>query len=338
MSSQLVKMSKEMFEKRKSDPTLRERMRAAAKGQSPRFLLISSMDHSQQDLQLLSLEQGDAFHATRVPRKPLMSASQSPFLFGGPAAYSSHFADRTGVIVTFEAAESDGVIQASLKAVSSHPDLKGVPLVALRADYEAGTARLVPHGLGRSYEVENLLMSRVRRPLPNDETTLVVICSDSRVEPPPTPRGVPMAIQCLGGYIPRFSGDADETSVLNEFFATWLSMPLKERHLIIVAHGDFEGEGQSCGAGMASIHPNEVHSAILKHVIGRIDEDARRFENRPPSTPEERVQSIARATQANLMTYPAIQSVLGSRASLESLIETVLMDTVTNRMQELQTS
>jgi len=328
MINKLVEMAEKLSEERKKDPELSARMDEAAQGQAPRFLMISPILRSSQDLQLFDMKMGDVFHGTRVPNKPLLHPSQSPVLFSGPASYNHEFPDRRGVILTFDHEEPEDIIRESLENVSKHPDLDELPVIVFRVDYENGRARIIPHGKGRDYEAENWLLSRVKRPDEIDTNTLVLICSDSRVHPPVTPRGLPMAIQTLGGYIPPYTGLNDETLHLNNFFEDWLSQEERTRQIIVVAHGNFEGEGPSCGAGTASLHPDDISNKTLRSVIVELDNAAKPFESVPPNTPEDRVKSLSSAIRQNLLTYPAIKINTNSKSS--DFISILLMDTVSN--------
>ena len=327
MINRIVDLSEKLSDRRKKDPALAERMEVAAQGQSPRFLLISPINRSSQDLQLLDMYIGDAFHATRVPSKELMNHRRSPVLFGCPASYNYGFSEKRGVILTFEMEESPEIIRDSIENLAGHPELNDLPIIALKVDYDKGEARLAPHGKGRDYEAENWILSRITKPETLDENTLVLICSDSRVHPPETPQGLPMSIQTLGGFIPRFSGHEDETEQLNEFFGKWLERASEPR-VLIIGHGAFKTPGPPCGAGNASLTPDTVKSEILHPIISQLSEAASNFENEPPRTAEERVVSLSSAIRENLLSYPSIIEYL-SRTNA-NLIDTLFMNTVTN--------
>ena len=327
MINELVEMAEKLCEERKKDPELSARMDEAAQGQATRFLMISPIRRSSQDLQLFGMKMGDVFHGTRVPNSPLLHPSQSPILFAGPASYNREFPEKRGVILTFDQDENEEIIRESLGNVIKHPDLDELPLIVFRVDYEKGRARIIAHGKGRDYEAENWLLSRVERPDELDTDTLVLICSDSRVHPPVTPRGVPMAIQTLGGYIPEYTGIDDETYQLNTFFEDWLSQE-RTQNILVVAHGNFEGEGPSCGAGKASLNPTDIPNKILRSVIVDLEKAAKPFETVPAKTPEDRVKSLSAAIKLNLLTYPAIKNLADSKST--DFISTLLMDTVSN--------
>lgn len=211
MINRIVEISEELSRERRKDPDLVSRMEIALQGQFPQYLMISPINRGSQDLQLFGMAMGDAFHGTRVPGMPLLAPERSRILYGGPVAYNQEFPDKRGVILTFEQDEPESTIKESLDNLTRHPDIKGIPAIVFRVDYEQGRARIMVHGKGRNYELENRLLSRLRRPESLDTSTLVLSCSDSRVRPPVTPQGIPMAIQTLGGYVPKYSGADDET-------------------------------------------------------------------------------------------------------------------------------
>ena len=328
MINKLVELAEKLSDERKKDPEFSARMDMAAHGQAPRFLMISSIKRSSQDLQLFNMKMGDVFNGTRVSNKPLLDPSQSPVLFSGPAAYNRDFPEKRGVILTFDQEEPEEIIKESLESVTKHPDLADLPIIAFRVDYEKGRARIIAHSKGRNYEAENWLLSRIKRPDELDADTLVLICSDSRVSPPVTPIGLPMAIQTLGGFLPQYTGLDDETLQLNEFFEQWLSLEKSTPHIIIVGHGNFEGEGPSCGAGKASLNPTDISNKVLRSVIVSLENAARPFESVPANTPEDRIKSLTLAIKQNLLTYPAIITAAGSMSS--DFISTLLMDTISN--------
>ena len=328
MINKLVQMAEKLSEERKKDPELSARMYEATQGQAPRFLMISPIKRSSQDLQLFDMKMGDVFHGTRVSNEPLLPHSQSPVLFAGPASYNHEFPEKRGVILTFDQDEPEEIIRESLENVAKHPDLDELPVIVFRADYEKGRARIIAHGKGRDYEAENWLLSRVERPDELDTNTLVLICSDSRVHPPVTPRGLPMAIQTLGGYIPKYTGLEDETLQLNQFFKDWFSHEEANHQIIVVAHGNFEGEGPSCGAGTASLRPDDISNKILRSVVVELENAAKTFESEPTNTPEDRVKSLSSAIRENLQTYPAVNAVFDLKSP--DFIQILLMDTVSN--------
>ncbi|MDF1538394.1 MAG: hypothetical protein P1Q69_05785 [Candidatus Thorarchaeota archaeon] len=330
MIGKITKLSIESAEESRKNPETAERMAAAEKGQAPRFLIISPIHRSSQDIQLLRFGQGDAFHATRVSGFPLLPPDSSTHLFAAPAAYNRQFPEKTGVILTFDIDESQENILASIESVSQHPDIDDIPTIALRVDYENGRARVLPHRFGRAYEVENYILKRLSRPDVLDDDTLIIICSDSRVIPPTTPNGLPMAIQTLGAHVPHYDMNIEETVQLNEFFKEWLSNETVERRIIVVVHGNFEGDGHSCGAGYASLHPETINGSYLESIIEELNHEAEMFESHKPESPEERVIAIGNATLSNIKTYPAVQDAIQRGAAHDEFMRILEMDTVTN--------
>ncbi|MFW9847847.1 MAG: hypothetical protein ACFFF4_01840 [Candidatus Thorarchaeota archaeon] len=330
MLDKIRKLSIEASERNRKNPDTAERMHEAEKGQTPRFLVISPINRSAQDLQLFQFGQGDAFHATRVPGFPLLSPELSTHLFAAPAAYNHQFPNRTGVIITFEKDELPENIRESVESVAKHPDIDDIPIIALRVDYDTARVRLVPHRFGRAYELENYILKRLSRPDVLDTNTLIVICSDSRLIPPTTPKGVPMAIQTLGAHIPHYDENSEESVQLNEFFKNWLSNETIERRIIVVVHGNFEGDGHSCGAGYASLHPDIVQGSFLERIVEELNEDAAQVESHQPGSPEERVIAIGTATLKNIKTYPGVQEAIKRGADHEEFLRVLEMDTVTN--------
>jgi carbonic anhydrase len=278
---------------------------------------------------------GDAFHATRVPNHPLLFPDIAPNLFKGPASYHRYFPGKKGVIVTFEMTESDEVISETITNITRHPDLDNIPIIALKIDYESVRVSPVPHENGRDYESEKWFLSHIQKPDKLDDNVLVLICSDSRVHPPKTEIGVPMAIQTLGGYVPSFTGYDDETRQLDAFFGTWLADSTTMRKILIVAHGNLEGERPSCGAATISLNPNEAPSNTLYAIVKDLNNAAQQFEKSTPNSPEERVKSLCQATCQNLMSYPAISS--ASKNRLLSIDE-LYMDTVSNVLYQVETT
>lgn len=328
MINRLVDLSEKIAHQKKQDPDLLERMEVAAKGQSPRFLIVSPISRSAQDLQLLDLRIGDAFHATRVPCAALPEPEKSPVLFAGPASYNRNFPQKRGVIMTFETDEPSDVVGQSLVSLSKHPDLEGLPVIALRVDYDNGTARLERHEYNRDLEAENWILSRIQKPDQVDRNHLVLICSDSRVQPPRTPDGLPMAIQTLGGYIPPYSEGGPEAFQLDGFFREWLRENRASRRILIVMHGSFKGAGAPCGAAHASLDPSGVKCRVLRPLIEQIRSAASRFEDHPASNAEDRVVALASAIKANLLSYPYVAACFEERG--DDFIEAVFMNTVTN--------
>ncbi len=333
MINKLLEISKELANEHKKDPVLRARMQVASQGQSPRFLIISPVTRSGQDLQLFDMMMGDAFHATRIPGQELLPPDLAPTLFKGPASFNREFPDNKGIIVTFDIDESIEVIRKTIENITLHPDLNNLPIIAFQIDYQNGRVKLIVHGKGRDYENENRLLSRVRVPEELDTDLLVILCSDSRVRPPHTSKGIPMAIHTLGGYVPQYSGKEDETEQLNHFFQKWLSSTDPPKQIIIVAHGSFEGEGHSCGAGEASLNPDTITNPSLKSSIEELKQAAEEYERHPPENPEQRVKSLSKAIRKNLLTYPAIADAL---SLLQLAIDNLLMDTVTNTLSQFE--
>jgi carbonic anhydrase len=329
MIDELVQLSKKLADEHKKDPVVAARMEMASQGQSPRYLLISPITRSGQDLQLFDMNIGEAFHATRVPGHVLLPPDLAPTLFKGPASVNREFPNQKGVIVTFEKDESLEAIRETIENISLHPDLVNLPIIAFQVDYLSGRVRLIVHGKGRNYEYENRLLSRIKVPDEMDSDLLVLICSDSRVRPPLTGKGISMAIQTLGGYVPPYTGNSDETEQLNDFFQKWLSSVENPKQILIVAHGNFEGEGHSCGTGTASLDPNRIANPSLKPIIQELNRVAEGYENTPPRNPEDRVKSLSKASRDNLLTYPAI---VDSHSMFQLTIDELLMDTVTNTL------
>lgn len=333
MINSLMELSEKLVDERKKDPLLVALMERASQGQSPRFLLISPINRSGQDLQLFNMSQGDAFHATRVPGYALLPPDLAPTLFKGPASFNSKFPNKKGIIVTFDIDEPLELIGETLENITLHPDLQSLPILAFQVNYDNGSVKIIVHGKGRDYEYENRLIHKVRIPEELDDSLLVLLCSDSRIRPPFTGKGVPMAIQTLGGYIPQYSDNDDETAQLEKFFQRWLS-PIKEnRRILVVGHGNFEGEGSSCSAGTASLNPRTISNQSLRQAIEELEQAATPYEPMPPLSPEDRVKSLTKATRANLLTYPAIADA-HSIAQLE--IDELLMDTVTNNLFQFE--
>ena len=336
MLDALIEKSKESAETRLGNPQLLARMETASKGQAPAFFIVSSIRRCVQDAQLLSIQQGDAFWATRFPGLPLKRQDLSPFLFGGPAAYSSRFHQRTGVVATFESAERDDVVLDTLSAIRQNESLKGLPIVGLRVDYELGRVRLVVHSMVRNYVLENSLLRRIVKPSTLDERMLVLMCSDSRLVPPATRTAVPMAIRTLGAFLPSFSGVADETSQLNTLLFQWLEKDAIEKKIIIVAHGSATEEHASCGASRASLEPSEVSDKLLRSVVERIGIDATRQSKSRLLNPEAQAMAIIRAAKENLLEYPVFVDLAKKKVPVVDLILLARMDTVTNVLTKVQ--
>ncbi|TFF91668.1 hypothetical protein EU546_08295, partial [Candidatus Thorarchaeota archaeon] len=289
MINEIVKLADEIFKEKLSDPTLVRRMDFAREGQSPEYMLISPIDRSLQDLELLSLLQGEAFHGSRVPGLPLLPVEKSLFLYGGPISYNSGFPKNRAIILTFDKDEDSSIINTSVKNLIQHPGARSVPVVCLRVDYDEGTARPLHHNGPRDLGVEAELLKGIKRPTPLDAKVLVTVCSDSRVRPPPTPSGLPMAIQSLGGHVPAYTGGPDETGQLDSFFREWFEVGSDDNRILVFGHGSFDCEGPTCGAGKACMHAESIEDPILGRVIRRLDRDASALEDKRPETPESRV-------------------------------------------------
>jgi carbonic anhydrase len=326
----MVRLSKKAAEQTKNNPESARRMASASEGQAPRFLLVSSISRGSQDRQLFGFNQGDAFHATRVSGFALPPPESSPYLLAAPAAYNRQFPDRAGVIITFDIEESGERVNETIENIALYPDLFEIPLLAFRVDYMRGYARLVAHRFGRAYELENYLLKRISHPDYLDEDTLVVICSDSRVEPPATTDGLPLAIRTLGAYVPAYDDSLEEAEQLNAFFKDWLSEESDARRIVVVVHGSFEGTGHSCGAGEASLGMEEVSGSSLPLVIETLKREAMLQEKTPPQSPEERALSIGSATLKNIKTYPAIKEADARGISHLEFSGILKMDTATN--------
>jgi carbonic anhydrase len=331
----MAEISDKLERQRKDDAKLLVKMQVAAQGQEPRFFIVSQIHRSTQDLKLLGLEQGDAFHGTRVSDCPLLSPSRSPVLFAGPAAYNGNFPQKDGVVITFDRDEPPERISESLVNLTEHPDLSEIPIIALSVDYDQGHAQAIGHSFHRNRAIEKMFVSRCAKPERLDESVLVLLCSDSRVHPPSTPIGIPYAIQTLGAYVSKYSGADDETTQLNDFFSDWLSTDANEKRILIVEHGGFTREEPPCGAGQASLNPQQVKGEFLRPVIELLNREALRFEDGISKTVEERVLAIGQATEYNLRNYPAIAKVQEDGVSMESLFQIVTMDTVTGKLREI---
>ncbi|MGY5854123.1 MAG: hypothetical protein RTU92_11190 [Candidatus Thorarchaeota archaeon] len=333
MLNELTNISKANRNKREENPKLLEKMNAAELGQDPDYLLISPINRGAQDLDLLVVEQGDAFHATRVPGHPILVSELSPFLFGGPAAYYSYFDHRRGVVATFEQDDPLDLITESIDNIAKHPSLTGLPIIGLRVDYDRARASLVVHNKGRSYANENLLLSRLAMPQEIDPNTLEIICSDSRLRPPTTPSGLPVSIQTLGGYLPPYSVEQmGETYQLDSFFTDWLTDEPFNKQIVIVAHGSFVGEGASCGAATELLSPDTHPDNTLNMVLQSMRANISPYESSPLKHVEDSARSIAEATKRNLTTYPAFVGAITLGADFDDLVKVVLMDTVTNEI------
>ncbi len=331
----MAEISDKLERQRKDDAKLLAKMQVAAQGQEPRFFIVSQIHRSTQDLKLLGLEQGDAFHGTRVSDCPLLPPSRSPVLFAGPAAYNGNFPEKDGVVITFDRDEPPERMRESLVNLIEHPDLSEIPIIALSVDYDQGHAQTIGHSFHRNRAVEKMLVSRSAKPERLDESVLVLLCSDSRVHPPSTPVGIPYAIQTLGAYVSKYTGADDETMQLDSFFSDWLSTDVSEKRILIVEHGGFTQEEPPCGAGQASLNPQQVKGEFLRPVIELLNREALRFEDGISKTVEDRVLAIGQATEHNLRNYPAIARAYEEGVSMESLFQIVTMDTVTGRLREI---
>ena len=335
MINKMAEISDKLERQRKDNAKLLAKMQVAAQGQDPRFFIVSQIHRSTQDLNLLGLEQGDAFHGTRVSGCPLLSPSRSPVLFAGPAAYNGSFPQKDGVVITFDRDEPSERISESLVNLTEHPDLSEIPIIALSVDYDQGQAQAIGHSFNRNRAVEEMFVSRCAKPELLNESVLVLLCSDSRVHPPSTPVGIPYAIQTLGAYVSKYSGADDETMQLNDFFSDWLSTDASEKRILIVEHGGFTQEEPPCGAGQASLNLHQVKGEFLRPVIELLHREALRFEDGISKTVEDRVLAIGQATEHNLRNYPAIARSQEEGVSMESLFQIVTMDTVTGRLREI---
>ena len=137
-----------------------------------------------------------------------------------------------------------------------------------------------------------------------------------------------MAIQTLGGYVPRFTGAEDESAQLKAFFDSWLGGTEEIRRILVVMHGSFRGEGPPCGAAHASLNPDQIENEILRPRIAELREAASRFEQVPPRTAEDRVIALAAAIKENLLSYSPISERYKKVGG--EFIEVALMNTITN--------
>ena len=103
---------------------------------------------------------------------------------------------------------------------------------------------------------------------------------------------------------------------------------MEDPHILIVAHGNFEGDGPSCGASEASLNPDEIVNSLLRTVILELQNAAKPFESTPAKTPEDRVKSLSSAIHENLLTYPSVHTAAEVKTS--DFIQVLLMDTVSN--------
>lgn len=336
MIRRLSKISENLVEERSNSTEGLKRMQEASCGQSPDLLIIPSIRRGMQDVQLLGIKQGEAFFATRIPKYPILASESSLIFVASPAAYNCKFPCNRGIVLSFELDESDELVRRSIEALSSYPGIGELPIAAFRVNYESGLGSIIAHERARHYGFENDLLSRFSAPEPLDDSLLVILCSDSRLQPPRTSKGASMSIRTLGGYVPPFSGRGDETNQLNDFLSNWFSSRPEEKRILVMAHGSFEGDGPSCGAGTASLTPTEHPSNLLESAIHQIAKAAMQFEAAPAATPETRVLSIAKATKRNLFRYPALCSLAEQHIELEEIVDIALMDTVTNVITEME--
>ena len=115
---------------------------------------------------------------------------------------------------------------------------------------------------------------------------------------------------------------------MNKFFEDWLSREKSARNILIVAHGNFEGDGPSCGAAIDSLKPDAISNKILRSVIIELENAAKPFESELPKSPEDRVKSLSLAIRDNLLTYPALRMITDSKSP--EFIKILLMDTISN--------
>lgn len=330
MINDILAIADRELQKKLSDPEYVRRMNAARLGQSPEYMLISPITHSLQDLELLSMLQGDAFHGTRVPGFPLLPVEDSLFLYGGPVAYNSGFPRHRAIIMTFDKNEDPSICDESVRNLVRHPGAQNIPIVCFSADYTNGFVEALDHEALRDLSLEAELAAKTKRPRDIDSKVLATVCSDSRVEPPPTPDGLPMAIESLGGHIPQYTGRPDETQQLNSFFEVWLEEIPQDRSVLIFAHGSFDCDGPACGAGKACMTAESVNDPILGKVIKRLAHDASALEKELPDCPEKRVESLAEATKRNLYSYPSMSK--GLEAGIDMFATVLLLDTVKNTL------
>ncbi len=309
-------------------------MEHARSGQEPEFLIISSIHPSAQDLQMLGMLQGDASHSTRVTGHPILHSSEYLFLFSGPAAYNSHFPRHAGVIIAFDENEPQSIINESLYNIAEHPSIDGIPILAFLVNYEDGIIHSIEHDYLRDASLEESLYQRVVVPLPIDPSCLILLCSDSRVQPPVFPEGMPLAIQTLGAHIPRYDKNHGECTQFDAFFKEWFSI-CSPKQILIIKHGGFVVECPHCSAAEASINANAISERFLSEVISAITSDASRFEDELRDDPKDGALALAKATEANIRSYPAIEVARRNGIDLDELIFIIAMDTLTGRILEI---
>lgn len=312
----------------------KKRMERAARGQNPHILMVSPINMSGRDCSLLGLGQGDAFWATRLPKVSLLGPEESPFLFGGPAAYFGHFSKGGFAVVTFESDESDDVVRKSVFALAQNEHLKEHHVTSLQLDSEG---LYQPVGKIRFADrfVADLSARRNVTPPQTDERVLVVLCSDSRLLPPQTVKGVPMTIRTLGGFIPPYDDASRETHDLDDFLSGWLQDDASEKRIVIVAHGHMTNEAAVCGAAKASLDSSQLADEFLQSIVERIGDDAKRADWAHEATPYARAIAIAKATKQNLATYSAVHLLEKNRFLSSEFIQLAFMDTVTGLLAPL---
>lgn len=329
MIDAMIEKSRELAETRARSFKLRIRMQNAAKGQNPRIFVISSIQKCGQDNQILGLGQGDAFWATRVPGFPLPAPEESPFLFGGPAAYSSHFHGKVMAVITFDSDEPDSVVQESISVLSENENLRVPHIIGLQLDSVSGHYRSVGQGKLMDRAVAGVLTRQYSEPLEIDEGVLVVLCSDSRLLPPMTSKGAPMTIRTLGGFIPSYDESLPETMNLDDFLTRWLEQDSSEKRIVAMAHGNPDADAAACGAAKASLDSSEIADSFLRSIVEQIGDDAMRADSSHETTAHSRAIAIAKATRRNLGTYPAISAITKKRILLSEVVQLAYMDTVT---------
>ncbi|MEM2142846.1 MAG: hypothetical protein QXQ81_06285, partial [Candidatus Thorarchaeota archaeon] len=119
---------------------------------------------------------------------------------------------------------------------------------------------------------------------------------------------------------------------LNRYLRVWLTGGPADKHIVIVAHGDFGGGGQPCGAARAALDPCGVHGECLRAVIQTIRNDTMRYERTAIVDPESSARSIAETTRRNIMSYPAVAESIRAGTESDELVGVLLMDTVTNEL------
>jgi carbonic anhydrase len=334
MLDAMVDNSRQLAEERERSFRLKTRMDQAARGQNPHILMVSPIHMSGHDCSLLGLGQGDAFWATRLPKTSLLSSDESPFFFGGPAAYFGHIGGTALAVITFESDESDDVVQESMSALAQNEHLRKSHILGLQLDSE-GMYRPVGEVKFTDRLIAGILARRSVTTPETDERVLVILCSDSRLLPPNTSTGVPMTIRTIGGFIPPCDDASRETQDLDDFLAGWLEDNTSEKRKVIIAHGHTTGEAAVCGAAKASLNPSELTDELLRLIVERIGDDARRVDSAYDATPYDRAIAIAKATKQNLATYSAVHELEKRRLLPSKFIQLAFMDTVTGLLAPL---